>query len=89
MKAKKRLGCGRNGDWDTLEPEVIGRQSGIVNLQDDSRVVYGGCQYLQETDRGDTRRNPTPSSALSRASREDPSGPCLYCHHPMKPEKHL
>lgn len=35
---------------DSLEPEVICSQPGIVYLQDDPVVVSGGFQDLQNTD---------------------------------------
>ena len=36
---------------DSLEPEVICSQPGVVNLQDDPVVVGGGFQDLQTTER--------------------------------------
>lgn len=39
---------------DSLEPEVICSQPGVVNLQDDPVVVSGGFQDLQNTERGNS-----------------------------------
>lgn len=38
------------GTTNSLEPEVVGSQPGVVDLQDDPVVVDGGRQDLQNTE---------------------------------------
>lgn len=38
------------GATNSLEPEVVGSQAGVVDLQDDPVVVDGGRQDLQNTE---------------------------------------